>query len=1040
MTGLAGLTTSTTQGNQWQEEDLGRTGKAGSTRRSRFLHSSSALATVLLSTAASTSLLLPTSSALAACTPSGGSNWTCSGSTNTTTQNITQSNATVTTAPGFSVDNPDPTYGSAIRITGAGTVSYIDANGSKLTAQNSGFGIEMGSSGDISGKAGGVVLDANGDITANGGTAVSVANGSSGQISVKLSGAISGRDTGIFVRDDRGSGMTVTTSGIVTSANGNAITLANFGTGASLLNATGDLKAGAAGVFAENDSRSTDLTVNVNNVSGGYTAIQAFNRGTGNTQVNATGKLVADGSGSKGIIASNESFGSKVDSKNLTINAVDIEAGLGIWAMNGGVGDTTITTTGTVTATESDGIWAVAGQNKYGGADGAKGTLAVSVNNVTAVGNGVYASNAGEGDANVTATGTVSGGQYGIATTTQAGSSTIKVNNVTGTSGSAITAAAIGGDIKITTAGLVQGGQSAITMSVDQGKTATAILNGTTRNLSGVSTALAISSGPQGSADITNNGLLTGVVHLGGGPNTLTNTETWNTAGGTNAFGGNPASAVNNKGLVVAGAAGASGPVTTTFQGLGTFTNSGTLAMGNGVVGDQTVIYGEYRGNGGTVTLDTVLGSDGSPSDMLVINGGKATGTTQLDINNVGGTGALTQANGIKLVDAINGATTDAGAFSLAHAVSVGAYDYGLYRSGLAPTEADQNWYLRSTGQLNPGSQTALPYADVLSQFAQATLGTLQQRTGNRVWPTGAREVAADLSAADVMRYAAGGPTVYGQGAWGRLGGQYASYDPKSGSAYSQSIGFMQAGYEGVALEAASGELAVGAYATIGTSKADIHVSNDPVTGARRDKGKITTTAYGMAANLTWLGKQGFYADMIGQFTWYDSDLSNKAGGNNSGWSSALSLEMGRRFEMGSGWALVPQAQLAWTHVDFNSFLDNTNARVALGDGDSLMGRAGVRVENRVSWRNEASGDSHLQVYGIANLTYQFLNGTSVDVAGTSLTQNNKRLWGEVGLGANHAWNDKWSLYGEVNYASALSSGAGDNYTVKGTAGARYRW
>ncbi|WP_448146197.1 autotransporter family protein [Labrys miyagiensis] len=473
-----------------------------------------------------------------------------------------------------------------------------------------------------------------------------------------------------------------------------------------------------------------------------------------------------------------------------------------------------------------------------------------------------------------------------------------------------------------------------------------------------------------------------------------------------------------------------------------------TISLSDGVVGDRLTIQGDYVGDGAVLKLDTYMASDGSPSDVLVIDGGTATGSTEIQINNVNGPGALTQADGILVVDAINGATTSDTAFHLNGAISVGAYDYNLYYQNLAHT--DQSWYLRSTQELAPTSQTTLPYADVLSHFAQATLGTLQQRTGNRIWPNGTPAEAiwckdptqnfrCTPTAAQNESYARGGPTLIGQGAWGRIGGQYSSFAPRTGSAYTQSIGFMQAGYEGVAKETAWGDLTLGAYATIGTSTARIDVTRDPVTGAARSKGKITTTGYGVGANMTWLGNDGLYADAIAQFTWYDSSLSNK-NGHNQGWSSAASLEVGKRYELGSGWAVVPQAQLAWTHVDFSSFTDNLGNRIALGKGDSLQGRAGVRLENLSVWQDANGQPNRLQFYGIVNLTYEFLNGTSVKVAGTSLVQGNRRLWGEAGVGATYSWNKNWSAYGEADYAMALSGKGGDNYTVKGTAGLRYRW
>ena len=497
----------------------------------------------------------------------------------------------------------------------------------------------------------------------------------------------------------------------------------------------------------------------------------------------------------------------------------------------------------------------------------------------------------------------------------------------------------------------------------------------------------------------------------------------------------------------------------------GDVTNSGTIAVASAVstipggptgslpLGTLT-INGNYAGNNANLVLRTYLGDSNSPTDLLVITG-NATGNTVVSIINAGGPGAQTTGDGIKVIQ-VDGTSTPS-AFHLKGAVAIGAWDYNLYHGGIGAGANGQDWYLRSVDPIRGGPvptasvQTALPYADVLSNYAEATQGTLQQRTGNRIWPNGlppeiiwckdpAQSFRCTVTADQAGVYAHGGPVIYGSGAWGRIAGQYSSYNPRSGSAYTQGIGFLQAGYEGIAYEAASGLATLGLYATIGTSTADIDVTPDQVNGTIR-KGKITTTGYGIGANATWLGNNGFYADAIGQFTWYQSDLSNKLGVDNQGRSSALSLETGKRFELGNGWAIVPQAQLAWTHVDFNSFTDINGARVSLGNGDSLKGRVGVRVDKLASWKADDGSVRRLQLYGIVNLTYEFLEGTKLDVASVSFTQQNKRLWGEVGLGGTYGWNDKWSVYGEASYATALSSHAGsDNYTVKSTVGLRYRW
>ncbi|WP_272481820.1 pertactin-like passenger domain-containing protein, partial [Hyphomicrobium sulfonivorans] len=97
----------------------------------------------------------------------------------------------------------------------------------------------------------------------------------------------------------------------------------------------------------------------------------------------------------------------------------------------------------------------------------------------------------------------------------------------------------------------------------------------------------------------------------------------------------------------------------------------------------KTLTATNYTGQGGTLGVNTHLGSDGSPSDMLVIDGGTASGTSLLSVANAGGAGDLTQLNGILVVDAINGGTTVPGLFGLAGPVVAGPYEYSLYRGSV---------------------------------------------------------------------------------------------------------------------------------------------------------------------------------------------------------------------------------------------------------------------------------------------------------------------------------------------------------------------
>lgn len=104
-----------------------------------------------------------------------------------------------------------------------------------------------------------------------------------------------------------------------------------------------------------------------------------------------------------------------------------------------------------------------------------------------------------------------------------------------------------------------------------------------------------------------------------------------------------------------------------------------------------------YSGVGGRLGLNTFLGTDGSPSNQLIINGGSGSGSTNILVRNTGGPGAETVSNGILVVQAINGATTTANAFSLAGGrVTAGAFDYFLFKGGVSPG-TDNSWFLRSS-------------------------------------------------------------------------------------------------------------------------------------------------------------------------------------------------------------------------------------------------------------------------------------------------------------------------------------------------------
>ncbi|NTE90284.1 autotransporter outer membrane beta-barrel domain-containing protein [Agrobacterium tumefaciens] len=476
------------------------------------------------------------------------------------------------------------------------------------------------------------------------------------------------------------------------------------------------------------------------------------------------------------------------------------------------------------------------------------------------------------------------------------------------------------------------------------------------------------------------------------------------------------------------------------LQGIGTVCdtdNAGIIAPGNSI-GTLTVA-GNYVGNGGTLEIETALGDDTSATDRLVVTG-DTSGSTNVKVVNVGGSGAQT-AEGIKIVD-VGGASS--GTFSLLgdylfqgdQAVVAGAYAYRLYKNGIS-TPSDGDWYLRSTLINGPVSDAvALPlyapgvplyeaYAGVLQNFNQQ--GTLQQRTGSRSWAMG--DTTADI---------------YGdtkeQGIWGRIDAAHSHLEPgtsTTGTEYDVNVWKLQAGLDGTLAESVAGTVIGGFSVHYGTASADV--------SSLFGRGDIDTTGYGVGSTLTWYGNGGLYIDAQAQLTWYDSDLhSNDLNRTltkgNDGFGYALSVETGQKIDLGARWSLTPQAHLSYSSVRFNDFTDPYGATVSLGDGDTLIGRLGLSVDHDNEWKNAAGQISRSSFYGIANLYYDFLDGSNVDVSGARFVSENRALWGGFGLGGSYSWADeRYSINGEAFARTSLQD-FGDSYSVGGKVSFNVKW
>lgn len=120
----------------------------------------------------------------------------------------------------------------------------------------------------------------------------------------------------------------------------------------------------------------------------------------------------------------------------------------------------------------------------------------------------------------------------------------------------------------------------------------------------------------------------------------------------------------------------------------GALNNQGTINMSRRalIAGNHLQVKGNYIGAADShLNINTVLGDDNSLTDKMTVQG-DTSGTTLVQVNNVGGQGAKTD-QGIEVVDVTGNSA--AGAFVKYGRIVAGANEYNLVQKG-------QNWYLTS--------------------------------------------------------------------------------------------------------------------------------------------------------------------------------------------------------------------------------------------------------------------------------------------------------------------------------------------------------
>ena len=386
-------------------------------------------------------------------------------------------------------------------------------------------------------------------------------------VSITLTGnaTLAGSGTVIYARSTGTGNISIVVAG-VTAAHGSATGIHASGAGTSVAVTAADVNGGQAGIVAANSNSAGSVTISANGtvtslataieattsgtsisintsgaVTGSATAIKAVNNGTGSTaSIAISARSIVSGVSDHGIYAMNKGSGSltitagavsgstsaitaKADgASNVSINASGIvtSSGTGIHAESKG-GSVSVSTT-LALATNVSGIVAI------NSGTGAGGVSVNAANSVTAnTGQGIHASNSGNGNISVTAT-TITGSGYGVfAQSTGTGNISIRVSSAITSAGVGIYAEGKGSLVSVIASGNITGATGGIDI-ISGGSGGAVVLNATGSINGGANKAISVVNQGSGATQV-NIGSATGfeaidVLNQNGGTVSLATT------------------------------------------------------------------------------------------------------------------------------------------------------------------------------------------------------------------------------------------------------------------------------------------------------------------------------------------------------------------------------------------------------------------------------------------------------------------------------------------------------------------------------------
>ena len=285
------------------------------------------------------------------------------------------------------------------------SAASVSGGGNGLTARSLGAGAMLiRASGRVAGHHGdGITASGNGGLdigvqAVEGHEAgVVAANGGRGSVVIAAADAVTGRGGGGIVAANGADGLNLEISAAAVRGAASGIAAENLGSGALSVAAAGLVASqDGTGIRAYNGLSGTDLAISGRSVSAQSHGVDAVNKGAGNLSIRLAGAAESDLE--SGISARNSETG-----VGLSVGAATAMGRRhGIFAHNMGIGDLSVSVTGTVSGATRDGLYAY--NSRFGL------NLAIAAGSVEGFDNGVLARNVGNGALSVAVSSQATGG------------------------------------------------------------------------------------------------------------------------------------------------------------------------------------------------------------------------------------------------------------------------------------------------------------------------------------------------------------------------------------------------------------------------------------------------------------------------------------------------------------------------------------------------------------------------------------------------------------------------------------------------------